>query len=1177
MKNHYKTILIILGALLYLAIVEGQTEEKSRPVLVPPSPNASSLGIFGEVPVSIYTGVPNITIPLYEIVSGPMRIPINLQYHASGIRVAQEASWVGLGWALNAGGVISRTIRGWDDFRIMGDEVTGYITAPELPQPDANNDIDVPNTGSSELQRYTNYRDNWEDPEPDIFFYNFGNYSGKMLFPKKEQINQAYRPVLLDQQPLQVEFFPNNFTWQVKTPDGCTYYFGTGENTTIYSDQGYNYNASTIGMPQILKNERDKQSSALTSWHLDSIQTSWNDKIRFTYRNQRALVRSHTTLSIHKGIMEDLELLDQSGLEATSRLEPFDLYYLTQFAVNEAYLEKIEFRGGSAHFVTRDRSDLLDTVTNKAQQLSRFYVLNQQQDTVCSYRFVTGYFGGTTNKEYSRLRLDAIKGFKGDNYTFAYHRPDSVPSKKSLSVDHWGYYNGKRNSTVLPAFLTRRNYYSGANRDPDEKYTKMLILKNIQYPTGGYSAFDFALNRYSNAYKTRERKEVNANGGHLANGSPYGDVKEFTIEKGITRLIFDVEFYFNQHIEEIRIKCGTGENEDFIVYAGDVSPAKVYCSLDRAIPNGWESVDSFEHKFRCGSIQWDKEMPYLLESKDFNVTPGRYRLKVTPSWSSTSIRSSITYFEEKELSMGGGLRVEQITQLDGEKIFTTRYKYTEMLNGKERSTGKLMSEPKYIYDFAVREMIGVIMGGFVGYSIYKGNYVACMSDGVIPLGTSAQGCFVGYDQVTEIQNSETQYGKTVHYFRNKVETTTSNWFPGLPNRIANDNGFVDKVVHYDANQQMAQKTKTHYDKSSATKRTIKGLKVFTFPIAGSNNCLVKFYDNVSEWWYPTIDSVYHVSGKLKSATSFSYGDSIHKQVTEVSTMGSDKVLRKTTYKYPSEYNTAPYTTMHNLHIWNPVIESQEYKGAVAGEGRMTRYKNFGNNLLMPEREMMKTGNSNWSLDMKYISYDSYGNPASMTADSTANTIVLWGYNGQHPVAKAVSGHNIIAYTSFEDDGAGCGWTVPSLTRNTTYARTGNKCYNLSSGNITKTGLSKTVQYIISYWTRATAAISISNKSNESIKKGKTINGWTYYEHSFTPTTGSIALSGSGKIIDELRLYPADALMTTYTYKPLIGVTSETDPSGRIIFYEYDNANRLKLVRDEDGKILKDYQYQYKQQ
>ncbi|MFC0427023.1 hypothetical protein [Chryseobacterium scophthalmum] len=55
----------------------------------------------------------------------------------------------------------------------------------------------------------------------------------------------------------------------------------------------------------------------------------------------------------------------------------------------------------------------------------------------------------------------------------------------------------------------------------------------------------------------------------------------------------------------------------------------------------------------------------------------------------------------------------------------------------------------------------------------------------------------------------------------------------------------------------------------------------------------------------------------------------------------------------------------------------------------------------------------------------------------------------------------------------------------------------------------------------------------------------------------------------------NAQISTYTYDPLIGVTSITPPSGIREIYKYDSANRLENIKDINGKLLKEFKYNYK--
>jgi hypothetical protein len=93
----------------------GHQSFQSQKVVIPPAPNAASLGNFGDYSVSNYTGALNLSIPIYTLQGKGISHSISLGYNGSGSKVTDVPSWTGLGWNLNAGGVISRSAMGNPD------------------------------------------------------------------------------------------------------------------------------------------------------------------------------------------------------------------------------------------------------------------------------------------------------------------------------------------------------------------------------------------------------------------------------------------------------------------------------------------------------------------------------------------------------------------------------------------------------------------------------------------------------------------------------------------------------------------------------------------------------------------------------------------------------------------------------------------------------------------------------------------------------------------------------------------------------------------------------------------------------------------------------------------------------------------------------------------------------
>ena len=78
-------------------------------------------------------------------------------------------------------------------------------------------------------------------------------------------------------------------------------------------------------------------------------------------------------------------------------------------------------------------------------------------------------------------------------------------------------------------------------------------------------------------------------------------------------------------------------------------------------------------------------------------------------------------------------------------------------------------------------------------------------------------------------------------------------------------------------------------------------------------------------------------------------------------------------------------------------------------------------------------------------------------------------------------------------------------------------------------------------------------------------------------TGTYSEANLKTALDNLRNHASlsNAMVSTYIHKPLIGISSVTDPKGDTQTYHYDSFNRLQFVKDKNGNILSENQYHYR--
>jgi YD repeat-containing protein len=204
---------------------------------------------------------------------------------------------------------------------------------------------------------------------------------------------------------------------------------------------------------------------------------------------------------------------------------------------------------------------------------------------------------------------------------------------------------------------------------------------------------------------------------------------------------------------------------------------------------------------------------------------------------------------------------------------------------------------------------------------------------------------------------------------------------------------------------------------------------------------------------------------------------------------------------------------------------------------------------------------------------------------------LFDYDNKLVVASIANASSTqVAYSSFEAQNKG-GWDYDPQFIISDYSPTGHKILNYPlTGEIYQNlVLSLSIKYVLSFGQKKGSRKLIRFSSFLPLSPQRTFTntatGWTYYEY-LIENESSVGIYSNiphqpnepniKKHIDEVRLYPTTARISTTTYNPLIGKTSECDVNGKITYYEYDDLGRLKIIRDENRNVIKAYEYNYKQ-
>lgn len=1126
------------------------------------TPEASAFKKYGEESVNEYTGTADISVPLYTIKCKDIEIPIVLRYDASGIKVEQEASWVGLGWNLTVGGCINYVCAGGHDMYnapdIPNNVWTEYLTSEFTFSTYGN----IQYKNQTRYYVYNSNDDfNWMARlplRPQDFVLSYTDYIGGG-YGMKEYVDWGYG----ERDFYSVNVMGKSFLFFIDPFTLNVYNIGkAGEDFIVEPEYQFNAQTGIGNQPDITrwtitdsdgyvysfeegdKFQCDSQTGAryTSCWYLTKIKSPTGEEVVFKYGS---LTRAGRTTRFES---YRLPIPHGGGLSCCSNVSQ-PTYNSSIQSVNSNtnvtshYLTEIKAGNQTVTFVTSTSNEC------SGRKLDGITVSSKDNTTVKNIVFSYDSFGYSnvggnyapaagTDSEY-RLKLVNVSEIASQDTlktSFSYNS-QQLPSKRSCAQDFWGYYNGRENNvqgrgySLLPPpqkFMSSNytqaldNYsIKGADRYSRDSYMQAAMLNRVDYPTGGYTTYEYE----PNSILTRD----------------------FTLTEKYREKQYDISVLarFSCYRDQYNhlVADQSEQRKDFTLTQEGTCDLLLQCSGNEQLLGQDIHIQIYRQNNTLVESDTVSFIPYSQEPsriRSVTLPAGSYYLLVIPVGNGYNqpfyIRCYLKGWYEETLSQTfytltcGGLRVKKISNFDhgGGMINYITYDY----NANGMTSGKLLDKIETI-DFAHCYNMEPV-GGLPGTHDVE---VYTINTGHSRLPSFFSSCnpgIVGYSKVTK-----SKYDAAGHLEKRVITSYTNNepqHMYSMDYYMSFDNGQVLSQEIRDASNAVVARTENTYANNMvdhyATNMVVKYKCLNHGPSALASSLILVVYNApsttptsttnlgnpgtegvVDVWRYPYILSRAELSRSVSTEycqdgstivrrKDYLY-NGINHQVSRIDeNTGLSNQTRRTRITYSADATDDVSTWMRNAHRLNDVVETKNIL-VVNGQERCqsTQRTNFISRYVNGASRYLPGSSSR-----------SIGNNASETR-------TVYSYDDSLNVKS-------VAVDSIE--------TVYIWSYKGQYPIA--RIEGLRHAEV-ETALGSTISALLC---KAVPSQADYNSIRTAVK----------------------ALGGH---------------ITTYTYKPLVGITSETLPNGNRIYYEYDGFGRLARVLDHNGSVISTNSYNYRKQ
>ncbi|MCY0968856.1 RHS repeat domain-containing protein [Chryseobacterium wangxinyae] len=453
------------------------------------TPEVSKLFRYSDFPNISAIGGTDIEIPIYTIKLDGLEIPIALKYDTKGVKVADIASDVGLGWNLIYGGNIVKEIKDTDDFLSTyfffdpycgGFE--GYMSEKNYRISKGYLDDDYGLNGD--------VMDFQIDSSPDFYLVNAPGLNDKYYL--KFDSNYYLVPQFLENKNSKADGVFISTTSVLNTRAANPYFVSGFENFKIKNGLGFEYSFNTPQgtainfFPQSFDDNINLYPASVNTWRLGQI------KSPYSYKSVNYVFESFTNTYLNPTLNipnQGSDIPDGDGGRFATGSSPSNsggggggAKIISTYNLNNKRIKAINFDDGSINFTyTTQRLDYDGNVLSKIEIVNKSGQLVKSYDLTYSYFLPASSSSCTDNYNCLRLRLDSVTDSSSGNYSFTYGTNNSngvFPKRTSSKIDFLGFFNNN-NSDIQ--FFTSPQQVQNPSLFPEDKIYYYSQLEKDNY------------------------------------------------------------------------------------------------------------------------------------------------------------------------------------------------------------------------------------------------------------------------------------------------------------------------------------------------------------------------------------------------------------------------------------------------------------------------------------------------------------------------------------------------------------------------------------------------------------------------------------------------------------------------------------------------------------------------